>query len=69
MLFRGEKEAVDRMLADAKIYGYGNFIAHLKRAWVDMLVRDGISRESAIRATNVAPYPKQESEADNEGGE
>ena len=33
MLFQGEKEAIQTVLALGAKYGYGNLIAHLRRAW------------------------------------
>lgn len=56
----GEKEAVERMLEDAEIYGYGNFIAHLKAAWRDKLMKEhGFSEEAAIKCADVTAYPIQ----------
>ena len=57
MLLRGEKEAIEELLKIGKTYGYGNCIAHLRRAWAKKLVAGGLDKKTAIEATNVGPYP------------
>lgn len=50
MLFPGEKEAVDKMLADAAVFGYGNFISHLQKAWQKHLQEKFNLDEEAAKA-------------------
>ena len=57
MLLAGEKEAIQELLKIGNRYGYGNCIAHLRRAWAKKLVAGGLDKETAIEATNVGPYP------------
>lgn len=57
MLFPGEKEAIKKVLEYGERYGYGNLIAHLRKAWAEMLIRKcGIDKDAAIMATNSDPY-------------
>ena len=57
----GEADAIKRLLSIAEMYGYGNCIADLKRAWAVSLMEDsGMSYEQALLATNVAAYPLEE---------
>jgi len=60
MLFHGEKEAIERVLDAGKTYGYGNMIAHLKRAWAKLLIIDGLSEEHALEAADTSAYPIKE---------
>lgn len=55
--FNGEKEDVLKVLQIAEKWGYGNLIAHLKHEWAKKLMADGISKETALAATNVSSYP------------
>ena len=58
-LFPGEKEAILEVLRLAKKYGYGNMIAHLKRAWaVSLKEKYGGSYEKNLQATEVDAYPE-----------
>jgi len=58
MLFPGEKEAVAMVLRAGEAYGYGNLIAHLRRAWaINLMTKYGLSKDAAIDATNSSPYP------------
>lgn len=57
MLFHGEQEAIDAVLKAGANFGYGNMIAYLKRDWVEMLMRDGISEKGALQAANSSAYP------------
>lgn len=64
MIFPGEIEAVKSVLAAAEQYGYGNLIAHLRRAWALKLMRGSVGHgkawtyEQACRVTNSGPYPE-----------
>lgn len=40
MMFPGEKEAIETVVALAERYGYGNLIDRLKTAWSEKLQRD-----------------------------
>ena len=60
MLFAGEKEAIERVLDAGRAYGYGNMIAHLKRAWAKLLIADGLSEEAALKAADTSAYPVKE---------
>lgn len=54
----GEAKAIDKVLTAGDRYGYGNMIAHLKRAWAELLIsQKSLSVETAIKATDVPPYP------------
>jgi hypothetical protein len=57
-LFEGEAEAIENVLRCGAQFGYGNMIAHLRKAWAERL-RDkyGFSDNDAIRATESSPYP------------
>lgn len=57
MLFPGEEEAVAQVLKCADIYGYGNLIAHLKREWAEMLMREGLPQATALRGADASAYP------------
>jgi hypothetical protein len=46
----GEKEAIKKVLEIARAYGYGNLIAHLKRA--------GGTYEKNLLATDTDAYPE-----------
>jgi len=53
----GEREAIEEVLKYARIYGYGNLIAHLKTAWAKSLHYEHcISKEHALKAVGVEPY-------------
>jgi hypothetical protein len=57
MLFPKEQEAIKAVITAGQDYGYGNMIAHLKRAWAESLVDSGLKEKSALAATNVSSYP------------
>ena len=59
MILPNEKENINRVLEIAEIYGYGNLIAHLKRAWAMSLMAlfPSVTYEEALEATNVSAYP------------
>ena len=58
ILFRGEREAIRKVLAAGSQYGYGNMIAHLQTEWARMLIREyGMSEESARLAAGGDGYP------------
>ena len=59
-LFPGEAEAIERVLELGKNYGYGNMIAHLKRAWIEKLIEIGLPKETALLSVNVDHYPVKE---------
>lgn len=61
MMFPGEVEAVKHVLAYAEQYGYGNLIAHLRRAWALRLMEKvpGLTFDRAAEATMTDPYPPQ----------
>ena len=40
MLLPGEKQAIEKAIELAEIYGYGNLIRHLQNAWVKRQLRD-----------------------------
>ena len=48
--FPGEKEAIDRVLYAGAMFGYGNMISHLERAWSKKLQADGIDQYGADMA-------------------
>ncbi len=59
MFLSGEKEAIKQVLALAEKYGFGNLIAHLKRAWaIDLKNKYGGSFEQHLFATDVDAYPE-----------
>ena len=59
MLFSGEKEAIQTVLALGAKYGYGNLIAHLRRAWALSLKNQyGGTYEQHLPATNSDAYPE-----------
>lgn len=60
MLFPGELEAVETTIEYGKAYGFGNLIAHLKRAWALYLMEGNnrLTYADALEATNVAAYPQ-----------
>lgn len=55
-----EKDAIKQMVADAEIYGFGNFIGWLKQAWVKILIEEGLDEQSARKMTEVDPYPQDQ---------
>ena len=58
MLFPGEQEAVERALEAGRRFGYGNLIAHLKKAWIESLMRQGLGQDAATMITeDRSPYP------------
>lgn len=58
-LLPGEKEAVLEVLRLARKYGFGNMIAHLKRAWaINLKDLYGGSYRKHLQATNVNAYPE-----------
>jgi len=55
----GELEAVREIVRLARVYGFGNLIAHLKRAWaLDLKKKYGGSYEQHLPATGVDAYPE-----------
>lgn len=60
MLFPGEEQAVKAVLGFAETYGYGNLIAHLRRAWALKLMRGNkrLSYKQAVKFTNSDAYPQ-----------
>jgi len=58
MLLPGEKIVIKKMLEQAEIYGYGNFIAHLKREWIKKLIDSGFDERTAEKSADVNPYPQ-----------
>ena len=66
MILRGEPEAVAQVLAIGAKYGYGNLIAHLRRAWALSLKNScngshgeiPWTYEQAVEATIVDAYPE-----------
>ena len=59
MLFSGEKEAIQTVLALGAKYGYGNLIAHLRRAWaLSLKSKYGGTYEQHLPATNSDAYPE-----------
>lgn len=60
MLFPGEIEAIQTVLALGAKYGYGNLIAHLRRAWaLDLKSKHGGTFEQHLPATNSDAYPEK----------
>ncbi len=60
MILPGEQQAVKIVLDFASMYGYGNLIAHLKRAWALHLmeVTPNLTYNQALLAADVDAYPK-----------
>ena len=57
MIFKQEKKDVKMVLDIASKWGYGNLIAMLMRAWMELLKRDGIDEAGAREAViNRTPY-------------
>jgi hypothetical protein len=53
-----EQQAVSKTLEYGKEFGYGNLIAHLRKAWAVSLIKNyGFDIPTATRATIVDPYP------------
>jgi len=57
MFLPGEANAIKTVLMHGAQYGYGNLIAHLRRAWAELLVNQGLAEDVAISATEGVPYP------------
>ena len=55
--FFNERNEILEVIDIAEKWGYGNLIAHLRYAWAKKLIEQGISKETAIEATNSSPYP------------
>lgn len=54
----GEQHAVDTVLKAGEMYGYGNMIAHLKKAWAEMLIEEcGLIGEHALEVADAKAYP------------
>ena len=50
----GEQEAIDKCIAYAELYGYGNIIEHLRQAWSKMLrERFNQKKETADMAAGI----------------
>lgn len=59
--FLNEREAIASMLKDAAVFGYGNFIARLREAWIDRLVeKEGLSEAAATAAAFTSPRPRKD---------
>ena len=55
----GELEAVREVVRLARVYGFGNLIAHLRRAWaLDLKNKYGGSYDQHLSATGVDAYPE-----------
>lgn len=55
----GEVAAIQTVIRLAKAYGYGNLIAHLRRAWaIDLKKKYGGTYNQHLRATNVDALPE-----------
>jgi hypothetical protein len=68
MILPNEKEFVNQVLEIAKIYGYGNLIAHLKRAWaIRLITNSALTYEQALEATCVEAYPLENYYLDDNG--
>ena len=53
-----EHDKINLVLGIGREIGYGNLIAHLRRAWADMLVSEhGLTDDVALLATEVDAYP------------
>lgn len=64
---RGERETVQNVIHAAKVYGFGNLIAHLKRAWaLDLKKKYGGTYDHHLIATNIDAYPESYDEFDEE---
>jgi hypothetical protein len=61
VMFPGEREALQYAASLADIYGYGNLIAWLKRAWALKLMAHslGLTYEKAVMATDTPAYPER----------
>ncbi len=64
MLLNGELEAIKTVISLAKVYGFGNMIAHLRRAWALDLMKNTpdpivLTYAQATKATDVDPYPEK----------
>lgn len=58
-IFPGEKEVVEKTIEYGEIYGYGNLMAWLARAWADKLIKSGLDEKTAEEAvSNRSPYPR-----------
>ena len=60
-LFAGEEEAIKQALDAGGKFGYGNMIAHLKKAWAEQLLQNGLPLEAAVEAADTSAYPIDES--------
>lgn len=60
MLFPNEKQKVAEVIQIAEEFGYGNLIAHLRRAWALRLMKSNplLTYEDAVEATNSSAYPE-----------
>lgn len=57
-LSNSEKEAIEIVLTLSQQWGYGNMIAHIKRAWAEYLIAAwNTPPDVALRAANVPAYP------------
>ena len=55
----GELEAVREVVRLARVFGFGNLIAHLRRAWaVDLKKNYGGNYDQHLRSTDVDAYPE-----------
>lgn len=55
-----EDAVVEWVLRMGKEHGYGNLIRHLREAWVDSLVSQGVSPETAVAAAWVSPRSRRD---------
>jgi len=51
MKLHGEKEAILTVVKAAERFGYGNLMAHLARVWAKKLVKSGLDKKTAVKAT------------------
>ena len=49
MFFPGEIKSVELVLSAGENYGYGNMIAHLKKAWAEMLIEKYYNENQTLR--------------------
>ena len=57
-----EVHATNVVLEAGAAYGYGNMIAHLKKAWAESLMDNySFTGEQALRAADTSAYPLKRS--------
>ncbi len=58
MSLPSETEAVNHVLYAGKLFGYGNMIAHLKKAWAEDLIENhDFTPKLALIAADTSAYP------------